>query len=366
MKKMVLLNPGPVMVSDAVRKCLMQPDMCHREPEFSEILSRVRQKLLFVFGGTKEYCTMVLTGSGTASLDATLSSVVKRDKKILVIVNGGFGERLEQIATTYNMQKEVLRYNWGEPPQIEQVAKLLEEDKGIDVVAMCHQETSTGMINPVRKVGELCKKYQRTLVVDAISSLGGEKLSVTEDNIDFCISSANKSIASFPGLSFVCAKRDKLDSTKDNRRTFYLDLYTHFYNEEILNGPPFTPAVQIFFALETALDELIAEGIDNRINKYKTLAETIRNGLAKLGLELFLPPQHRSNTVTSVLLPQGISFEALHNELKAKGFIIYAGKGPLSEKTFQVANMGALTTEDIYKFLAAFEASLMTFGFGFQ
>lgn len=237
-------------------------------------------------------------------------------------------------------------------------ARLLEEDKGIDVVAMVHQETSTGMINPVRKVGELCKKYQRTLVVDAISSLAGEKLSVREDNIDFCISGANKAIASFPGLSFVCAKRDKLDSTKDNRRTFYLDLYTHFYNEEILNGPPFTPAVQIFFALETALDELIAEGIDNRVNKYKSLAETVRNGLAKLGLELFLPPQYRSNTVTSVLLPQGISFESLHNKLKAKGFIIYAGKGPLSGKTFQVANMGALTTEDIYKFLEAFKASL--------
>ena len=356
MRKYILLNPGPVMVSDAVRNAMMQPDLCHRETEFSEILSEVRQKLLQVFDGDNDYTVVIFIGSGTSALDAALSAAVK--KKALILSNGAYGERLDKIVSAYNLQKNFLNYKWGEPLNVEQVSNLLKEDLTIDTVAMVHHETSTGMLNPVGEVGKLCEEYQKTFVVDAISSLGGEKLSVRKENIDFCVSTANKCIQGLPGLSFVCVKRSKLEETKDRKRAFYLDLYSQFYHEEYLGETPYTPAVQIFFALDVALNELLEEGINKRIERYASLANVLRQDLAKLNLKLMLPLQYYSNTITSVILPQGISYISLHDKIKEEGFIIYAGQGPVSEKIFRIANMGVLTRKNAFDFSIALEKVL--------
>lgn len=344
------------MVSDRVRASLMQPDLCHRETEFSWILSRVRQKLLQVFDGDNNYTVVIFNGSGTASLDAALAAAV--GEKALILSNGAYGERLESIISTYKLGEVVLKYEWGVPIRIGQVEELLKEDSKIDTVAMVHHETSTGMLNPLRLVGELCQKYEKTFVVDAISSLGGEKLSVREDNIDFCISTANKCIQGLPGLSFVCVRRSKMEETKEKRRAFYLDLYNQLYHEEYLGETPFTPAVQIFFALDAATNELLEEGIDNRIKRYSSLASVIRRGLMGFGLKLVLPLEYYSNTITSVFLPRQISYKSLHDKVKEKGFIIYAGQGPVSEKIFRIANMGVLTRKNIFDFLKAIESVL--------
>ncbi len=344
------------MVSDRVRNSLMQPDLCHREPEFSEILSRVRQKLLQVFGGNGDYTVVVFTGSGTSALDAALCAAVKN--KVLILSNGAYGERLDNIVSAYNLRKKILKCEWGEPIKIEGVDRLLREDESIDTVTMVHHETSTGMLNGLREIGELCNKNGKTFVVDAVSSLGGEKLGVREDNIDFCVSTANKCIQGLPGLSFVCVRRGKLEEAKARKRTFYLDLYEQFYCEEHLGETPFTPAVQIFFALDTALDELLEEGINNRVERYASLAKILREGVTKLGLKLMLPLECYSNTITSIVLPPGISYKSLHDEVKRGGFIIYAGQGFIGEKIFRVANMGNLTGDDIYRFLQILDVSI--------
>lgn len=356
MERLILLNPGPVVVSDRVRNALMGPDLCHREPEFSQILGRVRQKLLRVFDGDESYTTVVFTGSGTACLDAALCAAV--ESRALVLSNGAYGERLEQILAAYGLDATVLRSEYGEPLRYESAAKLLEDDRGIDTVAMVHHETSTGMLNPLREMSDICARYGRTFVVDAISSLGAEDLSVRRDGIDYCVSTANKCIHGLPGVSFVCAKRSRLEEAKQRKRTFYLDLYEQFYREEYRGETPFTPAVQIFYALEAALDELLEGGIGSRIERYAALAGMIRDGIAALGLHLMLPREHYSNSITSILLPEGISYSSLHDAVKEAGYVVYAGQGPMSERFFRVANMGALTPAHIGGFLEALDGSV--------
>lgn len=359
MKKMVLLNVGPVMVSSRVRNALQQPDLCHREIEFAEILNRAREGLTRVFGGNSQYTTIVLGGSGTASLEAVISSAMKR-KGLLVLSNGYYGEKIASVARIHRIKVRVLKHNWGERIDKSKVDRVLKSDSRLKFVAMVHNETSTGMLNPIADIGELVSKHGAQLLVDAISSVGVEDLNVVRDNIHFCVGSPNKCIESIPGLSFVCANRERLKELADlPRATSYLDLYNHFLYEEGSGerlGTPFTPPVQALYALDVALKILLKEGIENRRRKYALRAKIIREGLEKLGFKLFLPPELRCHSITAVFTPKNISYRTLHDALKKRGFIIYAGQGNLEETMFRVGNMGALATRDLRGFLDSLDS----------
>lgn len=353
-RKMILLNVGPVVVSDKIRNVLLQPDLCHREVEFTEILNRVREKLTRVFKGDDQYTTIIFGGSGTASLEAVISSVIRKGK-LLVLSNGYYGEKIERIAHIHNINTHVLRYEWGERIKESEVEEALKSDPKINFVALVHNETSVGMLNQITPIGDLISKYEKAFIVDTVSSVGVEDLDVVRDNIHFCVGSPNKCIESIPGLSFVCANKQELEKLKGlPPKTSYLDLYNYYTYEEGLGerlGTPFTPPVQAFYALDVALDLLFEEGIEKRRMRYASIAKIIRDGLEKLGFKLFLPPEFRCNSITSIITPKNISYRTLHDKLKEKGFVIYAGQGNLEEKMFRVGNMGVLTIKDINRFL---------------
>lgn len=358
---MVLLNVGPVMVSSKVRNALLQADLCHREIEFAEILNRVRDRLTRVCKGDSKYATVILGGSGTASLEAVISSTM-RGGRLLVLSNGYYGEKIASVARIHKISVRTLRHKWGERISESKVEKLLKSDSRLKSVAMVHNETSTGMLNQITEVGNLASKYGAQLLVDAISSVGVEDLDVVRDNIHFCVGSPNKCIESIPGLSFVCASREKLEELAGlTPATSYLDLYNHYLYEEGLGerlGTPFTPPVQALYALDVALDVLLEEGVENRRKRYALRAKIIRNGLEKLGFRLFLPPEFRCSSITSVFTPKNISYRTLHDELKKRGFVIYAGQGNFEETMFRVGNMGALTARDLTRFLDVLKSIL--------
>lgn len=358
-ERMVLMNPGPVVVDERVRQALAGPDLCHREPEFSELMTRVREKVTRVCGGDESSTSVIFTGSGTAALEATLASVVPPGGKLLVLDNGHYGERLAQIARVHRLAHDTLRFGWAVPFDIAALERALESDSAVTHVAMVHHETSTGMLNPARETAAVVARHGRSLMVDAISSLGGELLDVCRDRIDWCVGTANKCIEGLPGLSFVCAPRVKLDALASlPARSFYLNLYAQYVAEDRAQAPPFTPAVQIFYALDAALDLMLAEGVECRTARYRRLAGQLRDGLTRLGLKLLLAPEHRCGTLTAVHFPEGVGYEALHDALKAQGFVIYAGQETLKNKVFRLANMGQITPEDIDRFLEALEKAL--------
>ena len=197
-------------------------------------------------------------------------------------------------------------------------------------------------------------------MVDAISSVGGEILDVEADRVDWCVGSANKCIEGLPGLSFVCAPRARLDALEAIApRTFYLNLYNQYVSTDRFQTPPFTPAVQTFYAFDVALDLMLAEGIEARHGRYSALAAQLRKGLADLNFRFLLPPESRSCTLTAVYLPEGVSYSDLHDKLKSKGFVIYAAQDSLKQRVFRIANMGQITAGDIAAFLDALRQVLV-------
>jgi len=357
--RLVLMNPGPVVVDERVREALLGPDICHREPEFSELLTRVRSLLVQVCGGSSSDAAVVFAGSGTTALEATISSIIPRHGKMLALDNGHYGERLLKIAAVHGIPYAHLAFGWANPIQLETVEACLANDPAITHVCMVHHETSTGMLNPVHLIGKLTATWKKQFIVDAISSLGGEELNVQADHIDWCIGTANKCIEGFPGVSFVCASKARFDELKSlPPRTFALNGYAHYLAQEFSKSPPFTPPVQTLYALETALDLLIAEGVPQRAQRYQTLAARLRAGMSNQGFRFLLSPEHWSNTLTAFYLPPAISYAELHQGLKAAGFVIYAGQEMLQERTFRIANMGQITLEDVDRFLFAVKAHL--------
>ncbi len=349
---MILLNPGPVCTSERVRNALLRGDMCHREKEFSIILDGVRKKIIQAFTPNGNYTSTVITGSGTASLEAGVCSSVSENKKILVINNGVYGDRISRIASAYKIDKIELKNDWCKQPDIEQIEDIISKDKDIEVVALVHHETTTGLINPVHNIGEITNKYKRTFLVDSISGLGGEEIDLVNDNVDICIGSANKCVQGLPGLSFVIIKKVEVNRLRNiPARSVYFNLISQLDEQEKRGECPFTPSVHTFFAFDEALDELLEEGVSNRITRYRKASGFLRKEFKTLCLEFLLPDELLSNTITALYLPKNMKYTKLHDSLKEKGFVIYAGQGQLNAKIFRIANMGELSIQELEVFI---------------
>ena len=199
----ILLNPGPVNVTARVRRALLGPDICHREPEFSSLLGEVRRALLSIFGITSTHTVAIFSGSGTTALEAMFSSFGDVKKKTLILSNGVYGERIRQILALHELPYRLLESPTGSFPSLEEIESALRDDPSIESVAMVHHETSTGMLNPLSAVAGLAKKYKKFFLVDAVSSLGGETLDFRKDSIDLCAGTSGKCLHGFPGISFV-------------------------------------------------------------------------------------------------------------------------------------------------------------------
>ncbi|MDQ7780949.1 MAG: 2-aminoethylphosphonate aminotransferase [Planctomycetota bacterium] len=357
--RMVLLNPGPVNISERVRKALATPDMCHREEEFYRLQAAVRAKLLQVFGlDPKEYASVLFTASGTAAVEACVSRFVSPAGTLLVVSNGVYGERICDIARRYGTKVLEVKCDYTSRPNLETIARALREEPRIEAIAAVHHETTTGLINPIREIGEIARDRKVPLFVDAISGLAGEELHFVEANVAACAGTANKCIQGLPGICFVIIRRSEIERmAKIPARNVYLDLVNQFRKQEA-NDTPFTPAVQVMSAFNEALTELLEETVPARIERYRFYSRILREGYARLGLKTLLPPDLLSNTITSLRLPEEVKYEPVHDFLKARGFIIYAGQGQLRSAVFRIANMGVLKEEELRAFLAALEEAI--------
>ena len=349
----MLLNPGPVLTTATVKSAMVHYDVCHRDAIFSELMVSLTGKLRRIFRGTPHHTVVALTGSGTAAMESALVSTVPPDRKILIVDNGAFGARLVEVATVHEMNVVHLRYAWGQQVDVADVERALAAHPDIAVVAMIHHETSVGLMNPVGAVGALCKVHGALLVVDAVSSLGAEDIDVVRDNIDICYSSANKCLHAVSGASFMCVSPrvwPRIEALKP--RAYYLDLRRYRRYMDELAQTPFTPAVSIYFALDAACTEFLADGHARRFEIYARRNRRIRQGLAALGMPAFTDTGAESHSIVTARIPDGIAFDDLYEAVKLRGIIIYGCKGILSDRFLQIANMGDLDDADLERFLA--------------
>lgn len=354
---MILLNPGPVNVSERVRQALLRPDICHRESEFTELLHGIQAKLLkaFVPGAEADYAAVLMTGSGTSAVESALMSSIPHGKRILIINNGIYGERLSQMVGLHRLGVSELKYEWMVKPDPERLRLALRQHPEAHGVAMVHHETTTGLLNPVKDIAEVVDSQNRVFILDAISALGGETIDIAGSHMYMVAGTAGKCIQGFPGVSFVLVRKGFLERMRAYpKRSWYLHL-THYVDDQGRGTVPFTPAIQIYYAFDEALNELLEEGVAKRIQRYKKMAALIRSRMATIGIKPVLTPERQSNSITAFYLPEGVSYQSLHDRLKAQGYVIYAGQGNLENKIFRVANMGALTEAQFTGFLDAFE-----------
>lgn len=357
MRKYILLNPGPVNVSPRVQQALLRGDLCHREEEFSDLLVAIRTKLLRAFA-PHDYTAVPVSGSGTLAVEAMVSSAMPEGKKLLVLNNGVYGERILRMAEAHRIPTVELRYGWTERPDLAQIESTLKADPTIHAVALVHHETTTGLLNLVNEVGAITHQTGHWVLLDAVSALASEELDMVRDGVDLCACTANKCIQGLPGVSFVLVRNEAMAAMQQYpRRSLYLHLPLHWEAQE-RRSIPFTPSVQTWYALDEALDELLEETVTGRIQRYHAAARLLREGFAQLGLRSLLPSNLQSNSLTSLLLPEGMTYQPIHDGLKERGFIIYEGQGKLQTGVFRVAHMGHLTLDDFRRFLTALGAVL--------
>ncbi len=343
----LLFNPGPTNVSEKVREAIKTEDICHREKEFFEVLLRVNNNIVKIFGGEGTHSAILFISSGTGCNEAICSSI---HGKVLVINNGKYSDRICDILERYNVHINRLKFPELEPIDLNKIDKALEEDREITHIYLVHHETTTGILAPLRNIGEIAKKYNKLLCVDAVSSLGGHPLDLKKDNIAFCSVSANKCLESFPGVSLVLARTDEVKKLEGKSRSFYFDLYSQWKKEQ-KGETPFTPAVQLIFALDEALNELLGEGYENRIKRYENLSRKMREGLKDIGFQLVLHPGMESNILTTIKMPENMDYWKVHDKLKERGITIYSDESVLKQGRFRVATLGSITEKDVDWFL---------------
>ena len=352
---MLLLNPGPVTLSERVRRSLLQPDLCHRESEFFDLQDEARTRLLAVYGlNPAQWTAVLMTGSGTAAVESMMASLVPEGGRVLVVENGVYGERIAQMCAQYRIPHERLTGSWMEAPSLKAVEARLDAAGEVPFthLAVIHHETTTGRLNDLKALAGLCRRWDLQLLVDGVSSFGAEELDFSDGRLAAVAATANKCLHGVPGASFVMVRREAL--ARAASRTYYLDLGRLAKLQDQRNTP-FTPAVHAYYALVEALREFEEQGgRPARYRHYSALAEQVRAGLGALGIQTAIAPEESSVVLRAYQLPTGLAYTKLHDELKAGGFVIYAGQGDLSKTLFRISTMGHLSRADIDRLLTCF------------
>jgi 2-aminoethylphosphonate-pyruvate transaminase len=353
---MLLLNPGPVSLSERVRRSLLQPDLCHRESEFFDLQDEARRRLLAAYSlDPAQWAAVLITASGTGAVESMVAAMVPRTGRLLIVENGVYGERIALICAQYGIAHERVVGDWMHAPDYAAIGAQLAaraKHSGFTHVAIVHHETTTGRLNDLRALAGLCRDHGAALLVDAVSSFGAEAIDFTDPAVSAVAATANKCLHGAPGAAFVIARRNDLQTAAS--RTYYLDLVRLARLQDERNTP-FTPAVHAYYALVEALREYQEQGGRAvRYDRYAALAERVRSGLAALGVTASIPAAESSVVLRAYNLPAGVSYAQLHDGLKADGFVIYAGQGNLSKSLFRISTMGNLTPADIDRLLQCF------------
>jgi len=352
-RRLVLLNPGPALTTDAVKRAAAGVDVCHREPEFQQLDRRIREKIRRLAVVGDDWGIAILSGSGTGANEAALRAAVRAGRSLLVVVNGVYGERLRDTARRAGIEAISVEGSWTDPIDVAEVELALASHPRVDALALVHHETTTGLLNPLRDLVRIAAAADVRTVVDGISSFGVEEIDA--DGVDFLTCTSNKCLHGLAGAAFV------LVSPAGSRRarsveptSVSLDLCAYL-DVDRTGAPPFTPAVPALASLDVALDRVLAEGIDGRRARYAARCAVVDDAVDRLGLDQIVALPNRSHSIRSVRLPEAVSFAAIHERLRALGFVVYAGQGALAKEIFRVAVMGELEIADLERFAAALE-----------
>jgi 2-aminoethylphosphonate-pyruvate transaminase len=357
----LLLTPGPLTTTKGVKASMLR-DWCTWDDDYKNLVQEIREKLVrLATDRTDLYTCVLMQGSGTFAVESVIGTVVPAGGKLLVLPNGAYGDRIVQIARTLKI--DCVFNDSGElaPPDLQQLEDTLRRDGAITHVAVVHSETTTGMLNPIGKIGEIVKRHKKIYIVDAMSSFGGLPLDIAALDCDFIVSSANKCIQGVPGFGFIIARKEELARCKGQARSLSLDLYDQWNTMEGDKGKwRYTSPTHVVRAFSQALRELEEEGgIAARTERYRRNHRTLVDGMRRLGFRTLLPDACQGHFITSFYSPESekYDFKTFYDLLKRRGFVIYPGKVSKAS-AFRIGNIGDVTPADVERLLEAIEASM--------
>ncbi len=361
MKRNILLNPGPATTTDSVKMAQVVPDICPREKEFGQMMFSIRDDLVkIVHGDLEKYTAVLFCGSGTINIDICLNSLLPKNKKILIINNGAYSSRAVEVCEYYNLDYIDLKFAYDTLPELSLIEKTLKDHTDIALVYTTHNETGTGILNPIREIGALAHQYGKIFIVDTTSTYAMRPIDIEKDNIDFCMASAQKGIMAMTGLSFIIGNKQLIEQSKDYpKRSYYCNLYLQYSFFEKTGEMHFTPPVQTIYAAQQGIKEYFIEGEENKWARHTRVFEAIHIGLEKLGFRDVIKREWQSGLVVSVLYPSDSNwnFEKIHDYCYERGFTIYPGKIS-GANTFRLCSLGAIDVPDIEAFFTVLEQGL--------
>ncbi len=364
-KRNILLNPGPATTTDTVKMAQVVPDICPREKAFADMMKVMREDFVrIVHGDPGRYTSVLFCGSGTINMDVCLNSLLPEGRKVLVINNGAYSSRAVQICAYYGLPFIDLQFPEDEQPDMEEIERTLREHPEIALVYTTHNETGTGLLNPIREIGALVHRYGAVFAVDTTSTYAMRPIDMEADHIDFCMASAQKGLMAMTGLSFVIGDRALIEkSAQYPRRSYYCNLYLQYHFFETTGEMHFTPPVQTIYAARQALDEHFAEGEEAKWQRHLRVFEAIHAGLERLGFQDMIRRELQAGLVVAVKYPddENWDFERVHDYCYERGFTIYPGKAAV-QNTFRLCALGAITERDIEDFFVVLEEALRTCG----
>ena len=360
-KRNILLNPGPATTTDTVKLAQVVPDICPREKEFGSMMKGLREDLVrIVHGDLDKYTAVLFCGSGTICMDVCLNSLLPEGKKILVVNNGAYSARAVEICEYYQLPHMNLEFPVDGLPDLGEIDRVLAENPEIALVYATHNETGTGILNPIREIGALTHRHGAVFVVDTTSTYAMRPIHMEEDNIDFCMASAQKGIQGMTGLSYVVGNESIIrESRAYPKRSYYCNLYLQYEFFEKTGEMHFTPPVQAIYAARQALDEYFAEGEEAKWARHTRVFEALHRGLKNLGFRNVIKREWQAGLVVSAVYPddENWDFGRVHDYCYERGFTIYPGKVQ-GTNTFRLCALGAIDEEDITEFFQVFEEAL--------
>ena len=347
--------PGPVDVADEVLQAQAAPMLPHRSKEFEAIFHRASEKAQQLF--FTKYRVFLMASSGTGLQEAAIRNFV--NKRVLSVVNGAFGDRWHDVAVSNGKDAEKLSFEWDTPASPDQIADTVREGD-FEALTVVHNETSTGMQNPVKEIAEAVRVVSPdTLIfVDAVSSFSGARIEMDAWGLDMVLTSSQKCLALPPGLSLgAVSDRAMKKAESVENRGWYFDLL-RMEKHRNKDSSPATPAMSLIYALDLQLDRILAEGLENRFARHSAMAKRVQDWAEAHDLSMYAPEGYRSQTVTTILNERGIDVPDLNAFLKEREMRIAGGYGPIKESTFRIAHMGETQMEDIDKLLEAMDMYL--------
>jgi aspartate aminotransferase-like enzyme len=363
----LLMIPGPTNVDPVVLRALSKPTLSHTDPDFVKIFKEALNDLKKVFMTNSE--VFVIAGSGTLALEMAIANLIEPGDKVLNTVSGYFGEYFVKISKVHGALPRVLETQWGKPIKLEDVKNALRKDY-YKAVTVTHVETSTGVANPIKEIGEIVKEYSNAFyIVDTVCSLGGMEVRVDDWNIDVCASGSQKCIGVPPGLALLSVSSKTLEFIEGRKNP------VNFWYGDLRNWLPVmkdpsqyfaTPPVNMIYAFSKALKMLLNEGLENRFRRHHILADGFRASMDALNLKLVADRESTADTVTAVYYPERIDDAVFRSEMKNRGIMVASTLGPLKGKGFRVGHMGNVSQNDITSTIGAIEATLRRLGYKFN